>query len=74
MENKRKTGNLTIKEIILKGSIIAIIVIIPSLVGFFISWIVLDDFIQAAFVGIVVYLIAMFFSLKISKKLLVRND
>jgi len=62
------SNKLTIKEIFIKGTIIAIIVIIPSLFAFFLSWIILDDLLQAAFVGGIVHFIAMGFSLKISKK------
>lgn len=65
---------LSLKEIILKGSIIAVIVTIPSIIAFFLSWKILDDLIQAAIVGAIVHFFAMGFSLKISKKLLVKND
>ena len=69
-----KFQKLTIKEIILKGSVIAVMVAVPSIIAFLISWIILDDLLQAAIIGAVVHFIAMGFSLKISKKLLVRND
>ena len=62
------SNKLTIKEIIIKGTIIAIIVITPSLLAFFVSWIILDDLLPAVIVGGVVHFIAMGFSLKISKK------
>ncbi|HSG73883.1 MAG TPA: hypothetical protein VLA01_01650 [Nitrosopumilaceae archaeon] len=62
------SNKLTMQEIIIKGTIIAIIVIIPSLLTFFISWIILDDLLQAVVVGGIVHFIAMGFSLKISKK------
>ncbi len=65
---------LSLKEIILKGSIIAVIITIPSIIAFFLSWKILDDLIQAAIVGAIVHFLAMGFSLKISKKLLVKND
>ncbi|HUT05623.1 MAG TPA: hypothetical protein VMW74_02905 [Nitrosopumilaceae archaeon] len=65
-----KQDKLTTKEIILKGTIIAIIVIIPSLSAFFLSWWILDDLLQAAIIGGIVHFIAMGFSLKISKKFL----
>lgn len=64
------SDKLTIKEIILKGSVIAILVVLPSLSAFFISWIVLDDLLSAAIIGGVVHFISMGFSLKISKKFL----
>jgi len=37
-------------------------------------WMILDDLIQAAIIGAVVHFIAMGFSLKISKKFLVKRD
>jgi len=65
---------LTMKDLIIKGSIIASIVTIPSLISFVIAWIILDNLIQAAIIGAIVHFIAMGFSLKISKKLLVKTD
>lgn len=61
-------GKLTIKEIILKGTIIAIIVVIPSLSLFFLAWVLLDVLLYAAIIGGIVHFMAMGFSLKISKK------
>ncbi|HUU48817.1 MAG TPA: hypothetical protein VMW55_08555 [Nitrosopumilaceae archaeon] len=69
-----KQDKLTTKEIILKGTIIAIIVIIPSLSAFFLSWMILDDLLQAAIIGGIVHFIAMGFSLKISKKFLTKKQ
>ena len=74
MTRDNKTGKLTMKDIVLKGSIIAIIVTIPSITTFVIAWLVLDDLIQAAIIGAVVHFVAMGFSIKISKKLLVKRD
>ena len=59
--------NISTKELFAKGSIIAIMVIIPSLGIFGISWYILNDLFQAAIIGGVVHLIAMIFSFKISK-------
>ena len=70
LNNGKKNSKLTIKEIVLKGSIIAIIVTVPSIIAFFVSWFILDDILQAAIIGAVVHFIAMGFSLKISKKLI----
>jgi hypothetical protein len=69
-----KAGKLTMRDIILKGSIIAVIVTVPSIVSFAVSWMILDDLIQAAIIGAIVHFIAMGFSLKISKKLLVKRE
>jgi len=59
---------LTIREIVIRGTIIAIMVTLPSLTAFFISWMLLDDLLQAVIVGGIAHFIAMGFSLKISKK------
>jgi hypothetical protein len=74
LSGKKKADELTTKEIILKGTIIAIIVIIPSLSAFVLSWMILDDLLQAAIVGGIVHFIAMGFSLKISKKFLTKKQ
>jgi len=74
MTSDNKTGKLTMRDIVLKGSIIAVIVTIPSIMSFMVIWIILDNLIQAAIIGAVVHFIAMGFSLKISKKFLVKRD
>ena len=61
------------KELFAKGSILALIISIPSLAGFFVSWTVLGNLIEAAIVGLVVHFIAMGFALKIAKKILVKK-
>ena len=66
-------SKLKISEIILKGTIMGAIVTIPSIIAFLITWIVLDNLITAIIVGAIVHFIAMGFSLKISKKILVKK-
>ena len=73
MVNERKINRLTLKEIVIKGSILALIVTIPSLIAFFLSWMILDDIFQAALIGGIVHFVAMGFSLKISKKLSIKK-
>jgi hypothetical protein len=68
-----KQPKLSIGEIALRGTIIAIIVTAPSIITFILIWIVLDNLIYAAILGAVVHFIAMGFSLKISKKILVKK-
>lgn len=58
------------KELFARGSLLAVIISIPSLGGFFISWSVLGNLIEAAIVGLVVHFIAMGFALKIAKKII----
>ena len=64
---------LKIGEIVLKGTIMAAIVAVPSIISFLISWTILENLIIAAIIGGVIHFIAMGFSLKISKKILVRK-
>jgi len=68
--NKSK---LSVREIVLRGTILAIIITVPSIITFVISWIVLEDLIFAAILGAVVHFISMGFSLKISKKILIKK-
>jgi hypothetical protein len=68
LSDEKKPDKLTSKEIILKGTAIALFVIILSLSAFFLSWKILDELLQAAIIGGIVHFIAMGFSLKISKK------
>jgi len=69
-----KINKLTVKEILLKGTIIAVIIAIPSLVSFLAAWVLLDNLLIAALIGVVIHFIAMGFALKISKKLLVKRN
>jgi len=73
LSDNEKSTKLTMQEIVLKGTIIAIIITVPSLVAFVLTWIFFDDLILGAFSGVVVHLIALVFSWKISKKLLVKK-
>ena len=68
-----KPVKLTKKEIFLRGSIIALITTVPSLIVFVVIWFVLDDVMVGAISGAIVHFVAMGFSLKISKKLLVKK-
>ncbi|MDF2421572.1 MAG: hypothetical protein OPY06_01005 [Nitrosopumilus sp.] len=68
-----KQSKLSIREIAIKGTVIAIIITVPSVLAFLISWTVLDNLIYAAILGAVIHFIAMGFSLKISKKILVKK-
>ena len=74
MTSDNKIGKLTMKEIVLKGSVIAVIVTVPSITTFAVSWYILDNLMHAAIIGGVVHFIAMGFSFKISKKLLIKRD
>jgi len=64
---------LTIREIVLRGTIIAIIITIPSIIAFVLTWVFLDDLIYGVILGAMVYFIAIIVSLKISKKFLIKR-
>jgi hypothetical protein len=66
-------SKLKISEIVLKGTIMATIVTFPSIIVFLIIWIILDNLITAIIVGGIIHFIAMGFSIKISKKILVKK-
>lgn len=68
------TGKLSMRQIVIRSSVLAGMVAVPSLLAFVISWALLDDLLVAAIIGAVVHFIAMGFSLKISKKFLVRKS
>lgn len=57
------------KGMFLKGTIIAAIITIPSLIAFFIAWYVTNDVITSAIIGTIVHFIGLGFSFKISKRL-----
>ncbi len=60
-------------SVLLRGTLIALIVTVPSLAAFGASWFLLDDLIQAAIIGAVVHFIAMIFSFRISRRLFMRR-
>ena len=68
-----KKNNLTKREIMVRGTIIAVIITIPSLIAFVLIWIAFDDLILGAIISAVIHFIAMGFSLKIAKKFLVKK-
>ncbi len=74
LSDGNKADKLTVKQIILRGTIIALFVIVPSLFAFFLSWILLDDLLQAVIIGAIIHFIAMGFSLKISKKFFAKKQ
>ena len=73
MGDEEKSKKLTKREILQKGTIICIILIVPSLVTFLIVWQVFDDLTYAMILGAMIHFIAMIFSWKISKKHLVKK-
>jgi len=66
-------SKLSIREIALRGTIIAVIITVPSIISFVITWKILDNLLYAVILGAIIHFIAMGFSLKISKKILVKK-
>ena len=66
-------SKLSIPEIVLKGTIIAVIITVPSIMAFLLSWFILNDFMTAVILGGIIHFIAMGFGLKISKKILIKK-
>lgn len=71
--SENNPSKLSISQIALKGTIIAVIITVPSIAAFVIAWSILDNVWYAIVLGGVVHFIAMGFSLKISKKILVKK-
>ena len=74
MLSDEKQSKLSISQIALRGAKIAAIITIPSIITIVIAWIILDNLINAAILGAIVHFISMGFSLKISKKILIKNN
>ena len=73
MLSDNKESKLSIREIALRGTIIAVIITAPSVISFVLTWKILDNLLYAAILGAIVHFIAMGFSLKISKKILLKK-
>jgi hypothetical protein len=68
-----KESKLSIREIALRGTIIAVIITVPSIISFVITWKISDNLLYAVILGAIIHFIAMGFSLKISKKILIKK-
>ena len=64
-------NSLTKKNLVMRGTLVAAIITVPSLIVFFALWVVLDDLVQAAIIGGVAHFVAMGLSLRISRRFLV---
>lgn len=61
------------RDMLLKGTVVALIALAPSLTVFAVSWIILDDLLYAAAIGAAVHLVSMVVSFKISKRIFGRS-
>jgi len=62
------TKKITMKDIVAKGSIIAIIISVPTLIVFFGVWTISNDLIYGAVAGLITNFIALGISFKIVSK------
>ena len=74
MVGTEKPNKLSNTEIISKGSFVAAIVTIPTLASFFGVWQVSDNLLYGAVTGLIVNFVAIGFSFKIVRKLLVKKQ
>lgn len=66
--------NRSLTNVFLKGTVIAVIVAVPSLAALWIAWGVTGDLLQAALIGAAVHFISMIFSFKIAKKIFAQKS
>jgi len=62
------TKKITMKDIVAKGSIIAIIISVPTLIVFFGVWTISDDLIFGAVAGLITNFVALGISFKVVSK------
>ena len=62
------TKKITMKDIVAKGSIIAIIISVPSLIVFFGVWTISNDLIFGAVAGLITNFVALGISFKVVSK------
>ncbi len=62
------TKKLTMKDIVAKGSIIAIIISVPTLIVFFGVWTISNDLIFGAVAGLITNFVALGISFKVVSK------
>ena len=65
--------DFTATQMLLKGVMVALLALAPSLSVFAIAWGILDDLLLASAIGAVTHLASMVFAYKISKKLFARG-
>lgn len=74
LTDKKTPAGLTTRQMLKNGSIIGLIVAVPSLVVFGAMYYFTGDLFAGAIGGAIVHVIAMIFSLKISRRLVKRPD
>jgi hypothetical protein len=62
-------AKISASSMFLKGTIIAGIITVPSIISLFVAWHIFGDLILSAIVATIVHFIGMAFSIKFSKKI-----
>tara|TARA_B110000014_G_C19939281_1_gene485975 strand:+ start:321 stop:560 length:240 start_codon:yes stop_codon:yes gene_type:complete len=65
---ENSTKKLTMKDMVAKGSLIAILISVPTLIVFFVVWTVSGDLIYGAVTGLITNFVALGISFKIVSK------
>ena len=71
---ERSSKKITTKDIVAKGSLIAIIISVPTLVVFFGIWTITDDLIFGGVGGLITNFIALGIAFKIVARNLLKNQ
>lgn len=74
MDPQNNSKKLTRREIVYRGSLIGLVITVPSLISFFLVWYFTGELFISAIIGAVVHFCAMGFSWKIAKKFFVKDN
>ena len=67
-------AGLTSRDVAVKGSIIGVIIAVPTVVVFMVLWALTGDLLIPAVAGAAVHFVALVFAFRLAKKFLVRRD
>lgn len=67
-------AGLTSRDVAVKGSIIGVIIAVPTVVVFMVLWGLTGDLLMPAVAGAAVHFVALVFAFRLAKKFLVRRD
>ena len=67
-------AGLSRRDLLVKGSMLGAIITVPTLVVFLSLWVVTGELLMPAIAGAAVHFVAMAFSIKIAKKILIKRE
>ncbi|NIP61433.1 MAG: hypothetical protein GWN01_00555 [Nitrosopumilaceae archaeon] len=74
MDSQNNSKKLGRREIIYRGSLIGLLITVPSLTAFFLVWFFTEELFTSAIIGAVIHFCAMGFSWKVAKKFFVKKS